>query len=281
MAAPASASLSAPAQQIAERATSDEPTTSVELNTLSPHQPSSTEPATTSSLPPTTSATPAAPTPPPADTAPAPAPASPTSRPHAAPRAETEAIGPSTDTPTPAADPSGGPAVIITLLVTAGTKHPYRVDAKYLRKRGVEVEGMDPFNVSVYQLKELILRDWREEWEPRPSSPNAIRLIHFGRYLEDNAYLKDCRFNPSSPNVVHMTVKPPELADDEDAHASKAQKGSRTRSDRGDDERTAGYDAEEAPPLLDVYIPSGRLGWLPAVLRRWESEENEGVAAAS
>lgn len=92
--------------------------------------------------------------------------------------------------PTPAADPSGGPAVIITLLVTAGTKHPYRVDAKYLRKRGVEVEGMDPFNVSVYQLKELILRDWREEWEPRPSSPNAIRLIHFGRYLEDNAYLK-------------------------------------------------------------------------------------------
>ncbi|KAJ9648099.1 hypothetical protein H2199_001876 [Coniosporium tulheliwenetii] len=258
MAAPASASLSAPAQQIAERATSDEPTTSVELNTLSPHQPSSTEPATTSSLPPTTSATPAAP----------------------------KAIGPSTDTPTPAADPSGGPAVIITLLVTAGTKHPYRVDAKYLRKRGVEVEGMDPFNVSVYQLKELILRDWREEWEPRPSSPNAIRLIHFGRYLEDNAYLKDCRFNPSSPNVVHMTVKPPELADDEDAHASKAQKGSRTRSDRGDDERTAGSDeeqddAEEAPPLLDVYIPSGRLGWLPAVLRRWESEENEGVAAAS
>jgi len=64
--------------------------------------------------------------------------------------------------PTPVADPSGGPAVIITLLVTAGTKHPYKVDAKYLRKRGVEVEGMDPFNISVYQLKELILRDWRE-----------------------------------------------------------------------------------------------------------------------
>lgn len=39
-------------------------------------------------------------------------------------------------------------------------------------------------------------------------------------------------------------------------------------------------DAEDGPPVLDVYIPSGRLGWLPAVLRRWEAEGNEGVAAA-
>ena len=49
----------------------------------------------------------------------------------------------------------------------------------------------------MYQLKELILREWKSEWGPkqmgeaeeeergRPSSPGAIRLIFFGRLLED------------------------------------------------------------------------------------------------
>ena len=43
----------------------------------------------------------------------------------------------------------------------------------------------DPFSISVYTLKELILREWREEWEAKPSSPSSIRLIHFGRLLDD------------------------------------------------------------------------------------------------
>lgn len=74
---------------------------------------------------------------------------------------DTEAIGPTTTTASSKADPSAGPAVNITLLLTNGARHPYRIDQKYLRKRSVEVEEMDPFNISVYTLKELILRDWR------------------------------------------------------------------------------------------------------------------------
>jgi hypothetical protein len=31
-----------------------------------------------------------------------------------------------------------------------------------LKKRNVNVEAMDPYNISVYTLKELIWRDWRE-----------------------------------------------------------------------------------------------------------------------
>lgn len=65
-----------------------------------------------------------------------------------------------------------------------------------------------------------------------------IRLIHFGRMLEDKHPLKgnlllsipsflgdilrfnlimnlDCRLNQDTPNVVHMTVRPPEVGDDE------------------------------------------------------------------
>ena len=141
-------------------------------------------------------------------------------------RTETEAIGPSTDTPAANPDSSNGPVVVIMLLLTTGARHPYKIDEKYLKKRSVEVEDMDPYNISVYTLKELIWRDWREgecfrwilayepvlpahqlyhsdsilagtarltcptEWEPRPTSPSSIRLIHFGRMLDDKAPLK-------------------------------------------------------------------------------------------
>ena len=56
---------------------------------------------------------------------------------------------------------------------------------------GVTESGKkDPFSISVYTLKELILREWREEWETPPSSPSSIRLIHFGRLLDDKTPLK-------------------------------------------------------------------------------------------
>lgn len=51
---------------------------------------------------------------------------------------------------------------MMTLLLTNGARHPFKLDGKYLNRRNVEVQGNDPFNLSVYQLKELILREWRE-----------------------------------------------------------------------------------------------------------------------
>ena len=83
------------------------------------------------------------------------------------------AIGPATDKPTPLTKESEteGPALLITLLLSStGARHPYKLDEKYLRKRNVVVEGNNPINLSLYKLKELILRDWREgENEPIPS----------------------------------------------------------------------------------------------------------------
>ena len=79
---------------------------------------------------------------------------------------------------------------MMTLLLTTGARHPFKLDAKYLAKRGVDVQGNDPFNLSIYKLKELILREWREEWELKPVSPSYIRLISFGKLLDDKAYLK-------------------------------------------------------------------------------------------
>lgn len=113
------------------------------------------------------------------------------------PRMNSEAIGPSieiTKTPPPPAD--GGPRILITLLLTSGARHPYKIDEKYLTKRSVAVPGVtengkkDPLTISVYTLKELILREWRDEWETKPSSPTSIRLIFFGRLLDDKDPLK-------------------------------------------------------------------------------------------
>ncbi|KAI9781606.1 MAG: hypothetical protein M1839_005821 [Geoglossum umbratile] len=118
------------------------------------------------------------------------------------------------------------PSIQITLLLITGARHPYKIDERYLRKRDVNFADNDPFTISVYTLKELIWKDWREEWEPRPTSPSSIRLIQFGRLLEDKAQLKDCRFNADSPNVLHMSVKPQEVVDDEDAAKAKHGLGS-------------------------------------------------------
>lgn len=59
-------------------------------------------------------------------------------------------------------DESTGPTLMITLLLTTGARHPFKIDPKYLSKRNVDVQESDPFNLSVYKLKELILREWRD-----------------------------------------------------------------------------------------------------------------------
>ncbi|KAI1466963.1 uncharacterized protein F4812DRAFT_71997 [Daldinia caldariorum] len=121
--------------------------------------------------------------------------------------------------------------VDIMLLLTSGARHPFRIDEKYLAKRNVTVTGktedgkMDPFSITVYTLKELILRDWRKEWDQPPREPSAIRLIHFGKLLEDRNQLSHYHFR-TSRNVIHMTIKPQDLIDEEEAAKKVKDSGS-------------------------------------------------------
>ncbi|KAL4792992.1 ubiquitin-related domain-containing protein [Aspergillus venezuelensis] len=124
----------------------------------------------------------------------------------------------------PAKEPEvSGPSLTIVLLLITGTRYPFKIDANYLRKREVNVENYDPFAMSVYTLKELIWRAWQDDWEPRPTSPSSIRLISFGKLLDDKSPLSDSKFSSDAPNVVHMTVKPQEMVDEEDAKGAKTQ----------------------------------------------------------
>ena len=73
------------------------------------------------------------------------------------------AIGPSSDKPTPVqAEFPSSQTLFITLLLANGARHPYKIDERYLQKRNVTVEGNNPVLMSIYTLKELIWREWRE-----------------------------------------------------------------------------------------------------------------------
>ncbi|KAJ5635948.1 uncharacterized protein N7484_009261 [Penicillium longicatenatum] len=144
------------------------------------------------------------------------------------PSTESEELKPGAELSSEQADAEGkevdaGPSLDITLLLTTGSRHPFTIDGPYLRKRSVNVENYDPFAMSVYTLKELIWREWRADWETRPSSPSSIRLISFGKLLDDKSPLSESKFNHDAPTVVHMTVKPQEVVDEEDAKGAKAQ----------------------------------------------------------
>jgi hypothetical protein len=54
------------------------------------------------------------------------------------------------------------------------------------------------------------------------------------RWLTISALGTECRFQTEAPNVVHMTVKPQEVVDEEDAKTGKGQKRD------GDEESHAG-----------------------------------------
>ncbi|KAL7796638.1 ubiquitin-related domain-containing protein [Trichoderma ceciliae] len=140
------------------------------------------------------------------------------------------AIGPAQEEikPTGPGGADGGSVCNITLLLASGGRHPYKIDAKYLSRRHVAMPDEDdsgkpdPFSISIYTLKELILREWRSDWEAKPASPSSIRLIHFGKLLDDKEQLKKYQFSPDSPNVVHMSIRPQDLDEEEPKSGSKS-----------------------------------------------------------
>jgi hypothetical protein len=152
------------------------------------------------------------------------------------------AIGPAQDDINViASNGSDGPVCNITLLLTTGSRHPYKLDGKYLSRRNVKIPEQtetgqpDPFSISIYTLKELILREWRSDWETKPASPSSIRLIHFGKLLDDKEPLRKYQFSTESPNVVHMSIRPQDLDEEEPKSGGKHQSssggdGQRTRS---------------------------------------------------
>lgn len=158
-------------------------------------------------------------------------------------RKKTEALGPVTEDALTHPTVTNGQQLNISLMLTTGARHSYKIDEKYLRSRKMESKdasgAFDPKGITGYQLRELIWIDWRSEWEPRPTNPSSIRLIIMGRMIEAKAILRDLPFKDDSTNVVHMTVKPADLVDDEETAGKSTGKTGSTRMREGAD-RSAG-----------------------------------------
>ncbi|KAL5601382.1 hypothetical protein BROUX41_002631 [Berkeleyomyces rouxiae] len=154
------------------------------------------------------------------------------------PSLEAREPAPAADTATASldgdSDGDAEPACLISLLLSSGARHAYKIDDRYLAKRGVDAEPAvpgakrDPFGISVYTLKELVLREWHDEWGAKPASPSSIRLIYFGKLLVDKDSLRHSRFLPDTRNVVHMSIRPADVVPDDDE--PKASPKSPTRS---------------------------------------------------
>ncbi|KAI7284393.1 hypothetical protein KC345_g2281 [Hortaea werneckii] len=175
-------------------------------------------------------------------------------------RKPSEALGPATETPITNPTTSTGPVLLITLMLTTGQRHPYKIDEKYLANRNTPTtsttktgEAFDPLSLSGYKLKELIWTDWRSEWEPRPAAPGSIRLIIYGKMVEDKKSLSDYNFNLATNNILHMTVKPADFGDDDDAAGTAKQntkssalgRRHRRRQQQGDTAAAGGDEGED------------------------------------
>ncbi|KAK6189521.1 hypothetical protein LQW54_013191 [Pestalotiopsis sp. IQ-011] len=105
-----------------------------------------------------------------------------------------DAIGPA-DSQSEQSAPGELTVDILIIIPSTGNRHPFKINEKYLKKRNVNVTGVtedgkvDPFSITVYTLKELVLREWRTEWETPPREPTSIRLIKMGKMLDDKATL--------------------------------------------------------------------------------------------
>ncbi|KAK6531133.1 hypothetical protein TWF281_007958 [Arthrobotrys megalospora] len=107
------------------------------------------------------------------------------------------------------------PGIVITLLILSGARSTFTLNPGYIKRHSVPHE--DAMMMTVYNLKECIWRDWKEEelMTKQPASPHLIRLILLGRLLEDKSLLKDCRLNLETPNVVHLSLRPADITEDE------------------------------------------------------------------
>ncbi|KAK9469386.1 hypothetical protein V1512DRAFT_200944 [Lipomyces arxii] len=95
----------------------------------------------------------------------------------------------------------------LTLLLVSGLRGIVTIDREYMKGHSLGLR--EPESLTVLTLKECIWTDWKEEWGERPSSTEFIRLIHFGRLLDDKDTLGASQLSQANTyNVLHMSVRP-------------------------------------------------------------------------
>ncbi|KAK9446836.1 uncharacterized protein V1518DRAFT_422764 [Limtongia smithiae] len=109
------------------------------------------------------------------------------------------------------ADAAADATLTISLLFVSGARVALAIDARYMRTHALLPDSipLEPEALSVHALRECIYADWVSAWGDRPAAPEYIRLIHFGRLLDDAATLGASQLSRDNPyNVLHLSVRP-------------------------------------------------------------------------
>ncbi|RKP13136.1 ubiquitin-related domain-containing protein [Piptocephalis cylindrospora] len=65
-----------------------------------------------------------------------------------------------------------------------------------------------PPDVTIDQARQALYSRWPEDWEDQaPSSASLLKIIYFGRFLENSSTLADNKLGPGTPNIVHVSIK--------------------------------------------------------------------------
>ncbi|KAK9235366.1 hypothetical protein V1525DRAFT_427906 [Lipomyces kononenkoae] len=99
----------------------------------------------------------------------------------------------------------------VTLLLISGLRASITIDREYMKGHSLGLR--EPESLTVLTLKECIWKDWKEEWGERPGSTEYIRLIHFGRLLDNKDSLGASQLSRTNMyNVLHMSIRPASIA---------------------------------------------------------------------
>ncbi|KAK9348662.1 hypothetical protein V1522DRAFT_149079 [Lipomyces starkeyi] len=138
----------------------------------------------------------------------------------------------------------------VTLLLISGLRASITIDREYMKGHSLGLR--EPESLTVLTLKECIWKDWKEEWGGRPGGTEYIRLIHFGRLLDDkdslggtySFFCTDICANrefaasqlsrTNMYNVLHMSIRPASIVD-----ANTTPRGSKHRSSNTNNDRSS------------------------------------------
>lgn len=83
--------------------------------------------------------------------------------------------------------------VHITLLLVSGLRVPVIVDSDFISSH--ELQSDAPHSLLIGSVKSALFSDWKEEWGIAPVSPANIRLIHYGKVLDDSQTVQGEYYN--------------------------------------------------------------------------------------
>ncbi|ORX81197.1 hypothetical protein BCR32DRAFT_203962 [Anaeromyces robustus] len=83
-----------------------------------------------------------------------------------------------------------------------------KVNLRLLRVNGNKSDILVNASDTIATVKQQILESWPKEWSDEvPTTIENIKLLHYGKYLEDNTTLETNKIPEGQTTIVHIIIK--------------------------------------------------------------------------